>query len=451
MYRVIGLLGIAILAGIVTACGPPGGPAASAPPAFTPSPITANVAPATPSITTQTPGVGTSVAGTLTPQISVTAAPSVAQSPTITPTLGPPTATATPAPDATTLQSAEDLDQAVVTFAQAAAAGDTQSTLQAQRKLLDASQAAAKIAAADQSPYGQKLRSALGALQGGVAGDYDKLNEAHQDLQQIAGDNGTPVVGAAGATASSLPRPAAQSQQSLNDVASSLQRAVDAYNKALNSGNASDLLRAQADLLNAVATADAATKNARTPLGQQIQTALGQIHDGLGGDTGKFADAETTLAGITASGSNSQTGTPTTTVSATPTQAPTVSPTGTPTGTPTITPTGTPTGTPTVTPTGTPTGGTSQNANLQPLQNNLDNKLQTLQVETTDQNKDNLARAQGDVNQAIQDANDAIANDHSPAADRFRAALGTAKTAAGGDFSKIQSARDQLKAALSQT
>src|SRR5579884_1608472 len=117
-----------------------------------------------------------------TPSVATT--PTIVTSPTITPTPGPPTATLTPAPGEATLSAAQNVDQALMAFAQAAASGDSQSTLQAQRKLLDAANNAASIAEADQTSYGRSLQSALDAVQGAAAGDYDKLNDAHKDLVQ---------------------------------------------------------------------------------------------------------------------------------------------------------------------------------------------------------------------------------------------------------------------------
>jgi|GEM_PF-4848857 len=397
MYRPVYLFCLVAVAGIVTACG---SPSSSVTP---PAPAGQTATPATPA-TAGTPLAGTAVRRTPTVRSRTTVTPTVVETPTITPTAGPPTTTPTPAPSAAVLQSAQTLDQAVVNFAQAQASGDTQSMLQAQQKLLSAAQGAATTAATDQGPYGQKLQSAVNAVQNGAAGNYDQLNAAHQDLAQLMGSNGTPIAGYGATPMASLPRPANQAQQNLNDVAKTLQSSVDAYSKALNGGNASDLLQTQRDLLDAVAAANAATKNVHTPMAQQIQQALNQIHDGMGGDTSKFAAADNTLANLSGQNANN--------------------------------------------PNGSSTPQANQQVDLQPLQNNLDNKLQTLQTETTDQNKDNLTRAQNDLKQSLQKANDALANDHSPAADRFRNALATAQTAAGGDFTKIQAARDQLKAAL---
>ncbi|MGH2457998.1 MAG: hypothetical protein ACRDIY_03935 [Chloroflexota bacterium] len=362
-----------------------------------------------------------------TPTVPTT--PTIVATPTITPTPGPPTATATPAPAETTLQAAENVDQALIAFAQAQSQGNTQATLDAQRKLLDAASAAAAVAATDQTSYGQQLRSALDSAQAAAAGDFDKLNDAHKALSQIEGSLTTPVV---------IPRPASQSTQSLSDVTQSLKQAIDEYTRANNGGNAGDLLRAQRDLLDAVANAEAATKNAHSPMAQQIQTALTAIHDGLAGDTGKFADAENDLASASSAPSPSPSATASPTASATPTVAPTTS----------ATPTPTPSPSPTASPATTAQSG--QAVDLQPLQNSVDSSLQALQNEQSDQNPANVQQAQANLRSAIQKANDAIADDHSPAADRFRSALSTAQNAANGDFTKIQPARDQLKAASGQ-
>ncbi len=353
--------------------------------------------------------------------------PTVVGTPTITPTPGPPTATATPAPGEATLQAAENVDQALIAFAQAQSSGDTQATLNAQRKLLDAASAAAPIAQADQTSYGQDLQSALNAAQAAAAGDFNKLNDAHKELAQIEGSSATPVV---------MPRPASQSSQSLSDVIQSLSQAIDEYTRANNGGNSDDLLRAQRDLLDAVANAQTTTKNSHSPTAQQIQTALTAIHDGLAGDTGKFADAKNDLTGAL----NQPTTTPTATASPTASPTPTVTPTASVTASPSPSPTP---GPGTVTPSG-------QHVDLQPLQNAVDSSLQGLQNEQSDQNQANVQRAEANLRLAIQQASDAIADDHSPAADRFRGALNTAQNAANGDFSKIQTARDELKAASGQ-
>jgi hypothetical protein len=366
-----------------------------------------------------------------TPLISTTSAiptsPTVVGTPSFTPTPGPPTATPTPAPGEQTLEAAQNVDQALIAFAKAQATGDTGAILQAQQKLLDAANAAAPIAEADQTSYGQQLRSALDAVQGASTGSFDKLNDAHKTLVTIEGSSATPVV---------IPQPQNQPQQNLPDVAQNLRRAVQAYIQANNNGSRGDLLSAQRDLLTAVANAEAATKNVPSPAAQQIQTALTAIHDGLAGDAGKFQDALTALSGV-----NNQSNS-TATASPSPTPSPSVTPTPTPSATPS------PTVSPNASVTGSPVGSSGQHVDLQPLQNAVDNALQGLQNEQNDQNKDNVRRAQDDLRQAIQKASDAISDDHTPAADKLRDALGTAQAAASGDFTKIQTARDQLKAAL---
>ena len=384
-------------------------------------------------VTRPTPAVALAVRTlTVIPALTtpfVPTTPTIVGTPTITPTPGPPTTTPTPAPGEATLQAAENVDQALIAFAQAQSGGDTQAALDAQRKLLDAASAASAVAAADQTSYGQKLRSALDSTQAAAAGDFDKLNDAHTSLTLIEGSAATPIV---------IPRPANQSRQSLNDVAQSLKQAVDEYSRANNGGNSGDLLRAQRDLLDAVANAETATRNAHSPMAQQIQAALSAIHDGLAGDSGKFADAQSDLTSAVNQPSPSPTLTMSPTTSATPTMAPTAS----------VTPTLTPSPSMTVGP-GT-TAQSGQHVDLQPLQNSVDSSLQGLLNEQSDQNQSNVKQAQANLRLAIQKASDVLADDHSPAADRFRGALSTAQNAANGDFTKIQTARDELKAATGQ-
>lgn len=425
----LGICSIALIV-VVAACSPsnvapteaPIGSSATLPRAKHPSPTTTAL------VIAATPQPFSTVRAAAT----VVGTPSVLTSPSITPTPGPPTLTSTPAAGEQTLAAAESVDQALIAFARAQGSGDTQATLAAQQKLLDAANAASSVAGLDQTSYGQQLRSAISSVQDAAGGNFDKLNDAHKTLAQIEGSNATPVV---------IPRPANQTQQSLSDVAQNLRQAVHAYNQANGSGGRDDLLSAQRDLLNAVASAEAATKNLHSPQAQQIQSALTSIHDGLAGDSGKFQDAENNLANVNAQPSPSTS----------PTPSPSPSPSSTVNPTPSPSPSTTPSPAASTSPSPTASAGpVSQHVDLQPLQNGVDNSLQALQNEASDQNKDNVRQAEDNLRQAIQKASDALADDHSPAADHFRDALATAQAAASGDFSKVQQARDQLKAANGQ-
>jgi hypothetical protein len=327
--------------------------------------------------------------------------PTIFETPTITPTPGPPTATPTPAPDPATVSAAQDVDAALVAFAEAAAKGDPNATLQAQRKLLEATASAVSVASADPSQYGKQLQSALDQISSASTGSYDQMASAHKSLATLAGAGA--VVAGQGTPFAELPRPAAQSSASLPDAASALQRAVDNFNKASANGNEGDLLRAQRDLVTAVNAADAASKNNSSPLGQQLGRAVTLVHDGLGGDAGKFRDAAAALGQLSGQSASSSA-----------------------------------------------TATTGLRVDLQPLQNDLDNKLQLLQSALQGTDHSAVQKSEDDLRQSIQKASDATAGDQSPAAARFRDALGHATEAAGGDTTKIQSARDQLKAALGQ-
>jgi hypothetical protein len=405
-------LGLALALVVAVGCGGGAGPVGSSP-ANTGGSSSAQVVNAVTPLATPRPRATPTIK--LTPTITQTS--TVTETPTTTDTPGPPTATPTPAPDASTVEAAQTLDQALVAFAQAAASGDSQKTLDTQQKLLTAAQTASTTANADQSNYGQQLRSAIQSAQAAAGGSNDGLNAAHKLLVQLAGPSLTTTTPLA-----AIPQLGNQNQASLPDLAQQLQRAVTAYNNAQANGNQSDVLAAQRDLIVATNAADAATKNNHSPLAQQIQTALSQVHDGLGGDSGKFAAAAATLGALTNQNGNGLNVSPTPTFTASP--LPTPSP--------------------------SPTVARDTQVDLQPLQNDLDNKLQMLQTESTDTNKANVEQAEAAVRDSIQKASDAVANDQSPAAQHFRDALGTAGNAANGDFSKIQSARDQLRAAVGQ-
>jgi hypothetical protein len=342
-----------------------------------------------------------SPASLLTPRPSRT--PTIVLTPTITDTPGPPTATETPAPDASTASAAQAVDDALVAFAQAQAVGDATALLKAQRALLAAAASAAPVANGDPSPYGKELRDALNNLPGAETGGYDQMVAAHKQLTQLTGgssDLGTPVA--------ILPHVVAQNQQmGLADVTSNLQKAVDEYNAATNSGNQADLLKAQRDMLTALAAADSASKVGTSPDAKQLQKIVTMLNDGLHGDNQKFQEAGAALGSV-----SPQTGK----------QA-----AGTALGT-----------------------ATATQHDLQPVQNDVDNKLQSLQNVAGTADKQGAQHAQDDLKQAIQKAQDALSGDHSPEAAKMRDALGHAAEAAAGDSTKIQTARDELKAALGQ-
>ncbi len=429
---------------IGTPCASPAASTLTTPPALTSPAAVTNSTLMTPSALTSlgatmtsystTPSALTAPGATTTCQGTVT--PTIVLTPTITPTLGPPTATLTPAPDQATVAAAAAVDEALVAFAEAQAKGDAQAMLQTQRKLLDVSASAVTAANQDQSPYGQKLRMALDSVSGAAAGNYDQMQDAHKNLLTLGGatlstQQETPVA--------VLPRPVAQSQASLPDLLQSLQRAVDAYNTAQNTGNQSDLLKAQRDLVTAASAANAATKNNRTPLGQQIQKAVTLVNDGLGGDSGKFRDAATALAAVDTS--NQQ---------ATATVAQQATATVAQQATATAVQQATITAAQQATATATVATDQGHHAEFQPLQNDLDSKLQMLQSAQAGSDKDSVNRAVNDLKQSIQKASDALASDQSPAANRFRDALGHASEVAGGDMSKLQQTRSELKAAVGQ-
>jgi hypothetical protein len=337
-----------------------------------------------------------------------TATPTVFVTPTITSTPGPPTATPTPAPDEATASAAQSVDDALVAFAQAQAAGDPAALLKAQRALLAAAAAAAPVANGDPTPYGKQLREALGNVAAASTGGYDQMVDAHKTLTLLTG--GSSDLGVGTTPVAILPHPPAQNQQvGLAEVTSNLQKAVNEYITATNSGNQDSLLTAQRDLLQATAAADAASKVGTKQDAKDLQRIVTLLNDGFRGDTGKFQDAATALGSIN------------------PQQPGTAVAEGTATA-----------------------GTTSTHVDIQPLQNDVDNKLQSLENLKSNPDKQGMQHAEDDLKQSIQKAQDAIADDHSPAADKLRDALGHASEAANGDTTKIQVARDQLKAALGQ-
>jgi hypothetical protein len=283
------------------------------------------------------------------------------------------------------------------------AAGSPAALLKAQRALLAAAAAAAPVANGDASAYGKQLREALGNVAAASTGGYDQMIDAHKTLTELTGgstDTGTPVA--------ILPKPPAQNQQvGVEEVTSNLQKAVNEYIAATSSGNQDSLLTAQRDLLTATAAADSASKMGTTPDARQLQKVVTLLNDGFRGDTGKFQDAATALGALN------------------PQPAAAAAAAGQSTA-------------------------TAPQTDLQPLQNDVDNKLQTLDGQKENPDKQGLQHAEEDLKQSIQKAADAIADDHSPAADKLRDALGHASEAANGDTTKIQVARNELKAAQGQ-
>jgi hypothetical protein len=300
------------------------------------------------------------------------------------------------------------VDEALVEFAQAQAAGDASTMLKAQRKLLDAAAAAQPVADGDASAYGKQLRGALDEVTAAETGGYDQMVDAHKTLALLGGSPDT-----AGTPVAMLPKPPDQNKAvGVAQATADLTKAVNEYNAAGANGNQKQLLTAQKDLLTSLNEANSASKTGTTADALALQKVVVLLNDGLRGDNGKFQDAAAALGAM-----NPQTGADTAAAGTTPSAA---------------------------------TAAAGHPVDLQPFQNDLDNKLQTLQNQQGNSDKAGLAKAQADVKESIQKAQDALADDHSPAANKMRDALGHAGEAAGGDTSKIQLARDQLKAALGQ-
>ncbi|MBI3977339.1 MAG: hypothetical protein HY331_04050 [Chloroflexi bacterium] len=316
--------------------------------------------------------------------------------PTATPTPSgpPPTPTATPEPTVSPqlLRQATGVQERAERLHEALRDGDAETLLRLQREMSPEVAQLLQLAQQDPSKQGKQIAAALDELRAGLSGNLPKLDNGRKQLAQALG---VAAADPASAPAENAPR----SIENLARYAGDLADRAIAFETALQEGRTADLLRLQNELLTEAARGQS-LQNSRTRQAEIVRGALEDLRSALGGDRTKLAGAIAKLqqaAGRTA-------------------------------------------------PTGPGSPAATQPVDLQPLANELNNKLGALAQALNDpSNKEGLAKAQQELADQARKAEAAIRNDRSPRADRLRHAIGVVREVANGDGNKVEAARAALQ------
>lgn len=182
------------------------------------------------------------------------------------------------------------MSQKIEAFREAVKKGDTNEMLRLQRELLEEADKAEASVEEEQSPYADRLRSAIRAIREGASGDMGKLDGASRDLREASGkqegEESSPGQGT---------RTPSVSPSEIRSMAESLARKVQSFEDALQSRNADNVLRQQKELLDEMRRMEEAVKNDRTGQGEQIRSALESLRNALSGDESKLDEATRAL------------------------------------------------------------------------------------------------------------------------------------------------------------
>ncbi len=294
--------------------------------------------------------------------------------------------------------AATSLDGKLATLRQALSAGSQDDLLRAQRDLLDEIGRNEAALQGNNSQAADQLRSALSAAKDGAAGDPAKLDSARSQLANLMGSQAS-ATGTAGQTGQS------QSSQSARSVdiptaANDLSRKVDAYKDALDRGDRTTLMRVQQELTDQMNKTDQAVKNNQGPQAEQLRSALSDLRNALGGDTSKLNSANASLRLVAGSSDSTR-------------PAP-----------------------------GSSTQSSQQSSRaVQQAARDLSKTLDDVSSALESGNADDVDSVKKELQQAEDSLRQMPASDTAP----LRAAIGQAREALGGDKSKLDSARDQLK------
>lgn len=336
-----------------------------------------------------------------TATVEVTPTPAL---PTETPTpSGPtptPTITPTPAPSLATYQIADTLQQQAAELQQALALNDRESVLELQRDLLESLPDAEQAAEADDSPGAKTFREAVAELRDGVQGDTARLSSA---LKKLSAFTGTAIASATGTPRAGLPLSGQTAVEPITDIPRYAQRLAGMV-EDLQSAQGGDLLRLQAAVLKELERGEATLGRSNLPQAETVRAGLQDLRQALGGDSVKYDSAIAKLrqaGGQSATGSQSSRGTP------------------------------------------------SANVDLQPIVNDLNNRLEALRNAVNNDDEQGIENARKALNEQLSKAQSQLNGMDSAKADRLRKALGPVREAASGDNAKVEAARAALQEALS--
>ncbi|MHB0870912.1 MAG: hypothetical protein ACYC5J_15875 [Chloroflexota bacterium] len=292
--------------------------------------------------------------------------------------------------------AATSLDGKLAALRQALSGGSNDDLLRAQRDLLDEVDRADAALKSDGSPGADQLRSALSMAREGASGDPAKLDGARSQLADLTGSqpstsNQSGQSGRPDQAASSTDIPA---------MANELSRKVDSYKDAQDRGDRTTLLRLQQELSEQINRSEQAVKNSSGSQAEQMRSALSDLRNALGGDPNKLNSANASLR-LVAGGSE-------------PSQQP---------------------------PASRPESSQQDARAVQQAARQLSETMDSVASALQSGDPDAVARAKKELEQAEESVRQLPPSETAP----LRAAIGQAREALGGDRSKLDSARDQLK------
>lgn len=216
----------------------------------------------------------------------------------------------TPGADATA-QSIDSLEvfagqlaDKVANFQRALAKNDTAALLSIQEDiLLDVERAETQLKDS-RARQAELVRSALGDVRAGIAGEPNKLAMAESKLREAAGRSSqttqtvTPAVTPA-ATATPQATPSVQPKANAQQLAGELRGGLDTYVRATQEpANQQNLDRTKRELQDQLGRAESAIRDDNSPPAARLRTALGLIRDVLGGDSAKVEPARRALEAV---------------------------------------------------------------------------------------------------------------------------------------------------------
>jgi hypothetical protein len=256
-------------------------------PAGSPIAASATVDPLLGSTPDTVPADATPVAASTADQPAVDASPTALPTPKINPTPRP---LPSPVRPSQALQpTATGLESKLSAFRTAVRGQDVASSLRLQRELLNATTDAEAALKSDKSPQAQAVRSAIGEIRTGVAGDGSGLDHADASLRQIVA-GGTGAGGTLGITVTSD----AAAQTATGDL-HTLVDDVHNLRQAIQNHNQGDALRLQGQIVNEADIAQKLAASDQSDQGSALRAALASLQKGLDGDITELANAASAL------------------------------------------------------------------------------------------------------------------------------------------------------------
>jgi hypothetical protein len=330
---------------------------------------------------------------------------------------------------------AASLGAKIDAFRAAASTGSRVDVLRLQQQILDETDQAATALTLDQTPSSAAVRNVLNDVRAGVSGDLSKLDGARSELAKAAGETApTARSDQSGATTSGTSN---QPIADLKRFASDVDDTVSSFQTALQKNDTGTMLRLQRRLSDLASQADTSLKESQTKPADEVRTAMAAIRTAFAGDLAKLDEAHVHLRNVSGAASSevpvatsqaqaasSQAQAASSQVQAASRQAPAATP---------------------------PSGSlSSPPTDVQTAATNVHGRVADLSTAVRDrQTADEIDKRRAALKTEIDKAEAALNGTSGPRADSVRAALQSAREAAGGDDTKVATAQAAIEKSLS--